>query len=382
MSARDDGGPRLTGIAFLGGGTGGHLFPGIAVAEKARERFPGCRVVFFRTDRGVEDLVFEGKDFETVALSIRPPGRSPAGWLRFLRDLRRSRRQVHALLRDGFQVAFGLGGYASVPGLLAARQARIPVVLLEQNRVPGKVNRLFAPLAQAVSSAYPLSLRFCRRLELTGNPVRREVVEAAAARGSRPPVPPSAGEPRTVLVAGGSQGARGVNAAIRDALGKLEDLKEKICWIHVTGDADKIHMTEAYRTHGWKAEVLAYSPQLPGLMARSDLFLGRAGGTTLAELAVLGLPAVLIPYPHHRDQQQLRNARYLEQRGGARIIPQDDLGPESLRRVFEELLFVPERLADMGRSLRGLARPDAADAVVDLAVDLSRKCRLDSVSSS
>jgi UDP-N-acetylglucosamine--N-acetylmuramyl-(pentapeptide) pyrophosphoryl-undecaprenol N-acetylglucosamine transferase len=212
--------------------------------------------------------------------------------------------------------------------------------------------------------------------------VRREVVEAASDRASASPAEKGAAEPRTVLVAGGSQGARAVNAAILDALGKLEDLKEKICWIHVTGDADKIHMTEAYRTHGWKADVLAYSAQLPRLMARSDLFLGRAGGTTLAELAVLGLPAVLIPYPHHRDQQQLRNARYLEERGGARVIPQDDLSPESLRRVFEELLFVPERLSAMGRSLQGLARPDAADAVVDLAVDLSRTCRLDSVSSS
>ena len=195
-------------------------------------------------------------------------------------------------------------------------------------------------------------------------------------------VRPPAAEPWTVLVVGGSQGARAVNEAIRDSLGALSHLKEKIRWIHVTGDADKVNMTEAYRTHGWTAEVLSYTPDLPDLMARSDLFVGRAGGTTLAELAVLGLPSVLIPYPHHRDQQQLRNARYLEGGGGAQVIPQAGLGPESLRGVFEDLLSAPERLEAMSRSARSLARPEATDAVVDLAVDLSRKCRPASESSS
>jgi len=370
--------PRLDAIAFFGGGTGGHIFPGIAVGERARERFPGCRAVFFRTSRSVEETVFEGRDLETRILSLGQPGRNPAGWLRYWREVRRAKQEILSVLRQGFQVAFGLGGYSSLPGILAAGKARIPVILLEQNRVAGRVNCLMAPFVAAVSCSYgDTRLRFPRRQEWTGNPVRREVLDAAVRR--RTSGPPS--RKHTVLVVGGSQGARGLNLALRDALPALGDFLERIHWIHVTGDADKMTMTEAYRIQGWGADVLAYSHDLPELMARSDIFLGRAGGTTLAELAVMGLPSVLVPYPYHRDQQQFLNARALEERGGARVIAETDLNAGSLRRVFEEILLVPERLEAMGRSARSFARPDAADRILDLAVGLSRRCQPVSESS-
>jgi UDP-N-acetylglucosamine--N-acetylmuramyl-(pentapeptide) pyrophosphoryl-undecaprenol N-acetylglucosamine transferase len=141
-------------------------------------------------------------------------------------------------------------------------------------------------------------------------------------------------------------------------------------------------MTEAYRRNGWGAEVLSYSADLPRLMAESDLVLGRAGGTTLAEIAVIGVPAVLVPYPHHRDRHQHLNARSFEEGGAACVLDERTLDPGSLRKVFEDILFVPERLEAMGRSARSMARPGASDSVLDLALDLSKSCRSPSASFS
>lgn len=371
----DRGEPAIRGLAFFGGGTGGHIYPGIAVAERARARFPDCRIVFFRTTRSVEDRVFEGTSFEIRPLEIRPPGRSPLAWLRYLRAARRARAAIRQELRGGGWVGLGLGGYASLPGILAARRQGAPVILLEQNRVPGRVNRLFSRFVDAVSCAYPeTGLPGCRRRVVTGNPVRESVLRAAAARDARGPCEGR----RTVLVFGGSQGAHGINQRVHDALAELSDLLERIRWIHIAGHADKDYMTEAYRRCGWEAEVLSYSQDLPGLMARSDLALCRAGGTTLAELTVVGLPSILVPYPHHRDAHQTWNAQALVERGGARVLNEAELNAESLRQVFEDVLFVPDTLEAWSRSARSLARPDASDAVLDLAVDLRQRCQPDS----
>jgi UDP-N-acetylglucosamine--N-acetylmuramyl-(pentapeptide) pyrophosphoryl-undecaprenol N-acetylglucosamine transferase len=191
--------PRVRAFAFFGGGTGGPVFPGIAVAERALERFPGLRVVFIRTSRSVEEKAFAERTFETRTLSIRPPGGGLGGWLRYARDAACAVKEVRALLAEGFDAAFGLGGYASLPGVLAARAQGVPVILLEQNKVAGKVNRLLAPLADAVSSAFEgTAFPFGGRIELTGNPVRREVLEAARLRRSLS----RAGARRTVLVVG------------------------------------------------------------------------------------------------------------------------------------------------------------------------------------
>ncbi|MBI4604438.1 MAG: UDP-N-acetylglucosamine--N-acetylmuramyl-(pentapeptide) pyrophosphoryl-undecaprenol N-acetylglucosamine transferase [Planctomycetes bacterium] len=374
-SAADEG---LRAIAFLGGGTGGHLFPGIALAERARERFPGCRTLFFRTARAVEDKVFLGRDLETRSVSIAAPGGSFRGWVRYALEAQAVRRELEGALQ-GFDAAFGLGGYASFPGILAARSLGVPVILLEQNLAPGRVNRLLAPFAEAVACPFAETpFRMARRRVVTGNPVRKVVLEAAAARDARAMDPAR----RRILVVGGSQGAAGVNRAVRAALPELLDFRERIHWIHVAGDADKGGMTEAYRTGGWSAEVYSYTPELPSLMAGSDLLLGRAGGTTLSEIAVLGLPAVLVPYPYHRDQHQRRNAEAFARAGGAEVIEEDQLTAGSLRAVFRDTLFAPARLEAMGRCARSLARPDAADAILDLAVELRRRCPPASASSS
>ena len=372
--------PRgLRAIAFLGGGTGGHLIPGIALAERARVRFPGCRTLFFRTSRGVEDRVFAGRGLESVALRLQSPGSTVKGWLRYSLASVAAEQQIRRELACGFDAAFGLGGYASLPGILAAKSLGIPVILLEQNRVPGRVNSLLAPLADLVACPFPSTrLAPLVRCEVTGNPVRSEIVQGAARRAARP----RSEDTKTLLVAGGSQGSKAINDWIRGALEEILEFREGIYWIHVAGDADKEAMTEAYRSAGFRAEVHSFTHDLPELMSQSDLFIGRSGGTTLSELAVLGLPSVLVPYPHHRDQHQLRNAEVLRDGGGAEILEESRLGPGSLRRVIEDFLLAPDRLESMGRSARLLSRPDAADAVLDLAVELQERCPPAFVSSS
>jgi UDP-N-acetylglucosamine--N-acetylmuramyl-(pentapeptide) pyrophosphoryl-undecaprenol N-acetylglucosamine transferase len=341
------------------------------VAERARERFPGCRILFFRTRRKVEERVFAEYGFDTRSMNLETPKASPIGWLKYSMQSVRAIGEIRRLLQVGFDAAFGLGGYASLPGIIAARKEEIPVVLLEQNQVPGKVNRFLAPFVNAVSCPNTAAAEGLRgRREITGNPVRREVLTAAFRRRRWFGASTFSSRKRRVLVCGGSQGAHGVNRAIVDALGALEELRDRISWLHVAGDADCEMVAQSYRERGWEAEVRSFLPDLPYEMANSDLVIARSGGTTLAELAVLGVPAVLVPYPHHKDQHQLRNAQLLVGAGGARLIPENELSADRLREVFEEILFTPERLLEMEDAALSLGKPKAADAVLDLVLNL------------
>ncbi len=370
---------ELKGLAFFGGGSGGHVFPGLAVAEKARRRFPDCRIAFYCPYGSVEQEIFEDWPFEVHPMDIRPPGRSGPGWLKYSFAAARAMRVARGVLKDGFDVVIGLGGYASVPGILAARARKLPVILLEQNRVPGKVNRLLAPFASVVSSSHSeTGLKRARRVEVTGNPVRERVTELGRIRVEQV----RNDLRRTILVVGGSQGASGINRAVTDALETLLEWRDKIRWIHIAGSQERELVARRYAESGWSATVLEFAPNLPELLSQSDLVLTRAGGTTLSEIAVLGLPAVLIPYPHHRDRHQFVNARAYAEAGAGCVIEEGDLNAESLGDIVRNILFVRGRLDRMARCARGLARPDAADSVVDLAVELRESCQPAFASSS
>ena len=384
-------GSGLRRLCIAGGGTGGHLMPGLALAERARERFPGVEVTFFRTRRAVEDQVFAGQEgggpggLAVRELDLPPPGRTPPAWARFLRRCLVAERMIRRELRRSRpEVLVALGGYPSLPGIIAAKRQGIPVVLLEQNRSPGKVVRRFSRWATAVAcpdgeaAARILAGRhesFARRgprVVVTGNPVRRAILEAMDARASRRARPARRPEePRTVIVLGGSQGSRGINRAIREALPALRGLEKKLSWIHLAGNADKDAMVEAYRSAGFEARVHAYSNQVPAFLAQADLAIARAGGTTVSELAAVGVPAVLVPYPHHADRHQFHNAEALVDSGAARLCPEEELGPERIAAVLRELLFDDARLAVMEEAALSLARPEAADLVLDLLLQVS-----------
>jgi UDP-N-acetylglucosamine--N-acetylmuramyl-(pentapeptide) pyrophosphoryl-undecaprenol N-acetylglucosamine transferase len=384
-------GSGLRRLCIAGGGTGGHLMPGLALAERARERFPGVEVTFFRTRRAIEDQVFaeqpgggEG-DMVVRELDLPPPGRSPPAWARFFRRCLLAEKVIRTELRrspPGVLVA--LGGYPSLPGIIAAKRERVPVVLLEQNRSPGKVVRRLSRWATAVAcpdgeaAARLLAGRhesFERRgtrVVVTGNPLRRAIIQAMDARAARRALRARrSDERRTVVVLGGSQGSRGINRAIREALPSLQGLARKLSWIHLTGNADKDAMVEAYRSAGFEARVLGYSNQVPAFLAQADLAVARAGGTTVSELSAVGVPAILVPYPHHADRHQFHNAEALVQSGAARLVPEEELGPERIAELFRELLFDEARLAAMEEAALSLARPEAADLVLDLILQVS-----------
>lgn len=366
----------LKALAFFGGGTGGHLFPGLAVAERARERCPDCDIVFFRTRRDVEEKVFANSGFRTELLDLSPPSGGAGAMVKYSLQSLRAIPMIRKALTRSYDAAIGLGGYASLPGIVAARHVGLPVVLLEQNQVPGKVNRFAAPFVDLVTCPSPEVVDLFRgRREVTGNPVRGTVVRAAGRRRRWFAAGAFSTRKRKVFVVGGSQGAHGINKAIIGALEGLSEYREKIHWIHVAGDADKKEVEKAYRDQGWEAEVVDYLNDLPHLLSHSDLVITRAGGTIVAELAVLGVPAVFVPYPHHKDQHQLKNAEALERAGGAILVPEEELGADVLRTIVEEILFEPGRLLEMEDRALSLGRPDAADAVLDLILELKETCQ-------
>jgi len=369
----------LPGLILVGGGTGGHLTPGLALVEEALRRFPGLNVTFFRTRRAIEEKVLapSGVKMEVRELELPPPGRHPLTWARFLRSCLAARASVRAEIRRARPGALVvLGGYPSLPGILAAGRENVPLVFLEQNRMPGKVVRWFRRRARAVACPDEISASLLggspgkgQEIFPTGNPVRRSVLDAAEARRLRSaPVDATGGRRRTILVVGGSQGARGINRAIREALPFLGRLREEIFWVHITGNADKEMLAEAYRKEGWEARVIDFAPDLPALLAGADLAITRSGGTIVSELAVIGVPAVLVPYPHHRDRHQHHNAQVLVEAGAARLIPEDRLGPEVLAGILDEILFDDHRLQEMEEAALAVSRPGAASSVLDLIV--------------
>ena len=365
----------ISALAFFGGGTGGHLFPGLAVAERARERYPDCDIVFFRTRRKVEEKVFSNWGFKTELIDLSPPSGGAGALVKYSLQCMRALSEIRKALSSSYDAAIGLGGYASLPGIIAARHVGLPVILLEQNQVPGKVNRLAAPFVNIVTCPSPEVVeRLGGRSEVTGNPVRGTVVRAARRRSRRFAAGIFSKRLRQIVVVGGSQGAHGINRAITGALEELSEYREKIRWIHVAGDADKDEVEQVYREQGWEAKVVSYLEDLPHELSNSDLAIARAGGTTLAELAVLGVPAILVPYPHHKDQHQLKNAEALVRAGGAKLVPEEELGADTLRTVFEEILFEPERILAMEDGALSLARPKAADEVLDLILELRETC--------
>ncbi|HLU48720.1 MAG TPA: glycosyltransferase, partial [Planctomycetota bacterium] len=203
-----------------------------------------------------------------------------------------------------------------------------------------------------------------------GNPVRPSVIVAREERRSRRRDPSL----RRIVVVGGSQGARGLNEAIRRALPSLVAYRDRIEWLHVAGEADREAIASAYLEHGFSARVESFVPDLPRSFATADLAISRAGGTTLAELTAVGLPAVLVPYPHHRDRHQFKNAEALEEAGAAVVVPEERLDGARLRALFDDVLFDEERLESMERESRRIGRPDAAERVLELLTELRGRC--------
>lgn len=350
-------------ILVAAGGTGGHLFPGIAVADELVRRDPRARVVFVGTPRGLEGTLVPRAGYELVLLPILPlksvglaralKGAAALPWGLLKSALVVRRRRPVAVL--------GVGGYAGGPVTLAAALMGVRTVILEPNARPGFTNRVLRPFVRWAACGYEEARRdFGRKGVLTGNPVR----------GGFAALPPRAhAPPHTLLVFGGSQGSRVINRAMVEALPHLPDASA-LRIVHQTGEAMREEVAAAYAAAGREAEVVAFLHDMEERLGAADLVVCRAGATTCAELAAAGRAAVLIPFARATDDHQRTNAAAMEAAGAARMIEERALGGGALARAVTDVLGDAERLRAMEQAARGLARPDAAARVADLLLGI------------
>lgn len=349
-----------------GGGTGGHVFPALAVAEEICRREPANQVLFVGTENGIEkrEVPAAGYPLRTLP-GAGLKGVSLRAKLRSLWLLPRSLRGSLRLLREyGPDVVFGVGGYASGPAMLTATLGGWPAVLFEPNVEPGFANRLLAPLVKRAAVTYEDTVsRFGSKAVHTGSPVRSEFFQ----------VPPKTHQPPfTLLIFGGSRGALALNRAVVNALDHLAARCASLHFIHQTGERDYDAVRTAYARREIRAEVFPFISDMPARFAAADLVVCRAGASTVAELCAAGRAAILVPFPHATDQHQLRNAEALARVGAVRVIEQAKLSGERLAAEVVDLLEHPERLAEMETAARRLAVPDAAARIADLIESVAR----------
>jgi UDP-N-acetylglucosamine--N-acetylmuramyl-(pentapeptide) pyrophosphoryl-undecaprenol N-acetylglucosamine transferase len=351
-------------FAVAGGGTGGHVTPALALAERITAR--GDSVILIGSPQGLESRLVPKAGFELVALPAgQVMGRSVVARAAAAVAIARGTLAATGLLRRrAIELVLSVGGYASVPSVLAAAALRIPIALVEPNAKPGRANRLAARMARRVFVAFDeaakeLAPESGTRVRALGVPLREALVKAfQAAPPRREPKPPL-----RLLIFGGSQGAKQLNDAMIALAPRLDPARFEI--VHQTGEADRERVAAAYAATGLRTEVLAFEPDMPRRYRESDLALCRSGAMTVAELAMAGLPALLVPYPFAADDHQSANARALAAAGAALLLPAKTLAPDDVLRELNSLAQAPERLRTMSDAAAKQARPDAADRIVD-----------------
>jgi UDP-N-acetylglucosamine--N-acetylmuramyl-(pentapeptide) pyrophosphoryl-undecaprenol N-acetylglucosamine transferase len=355
---------------IAGGGTGGHLYPGIAVARELLRRSPQSVVTFAGTSRGIESRVLPREGFELDVLrSAGFKGASAAGSLRSLALLPVAGLDAWRIVsRRSPDLVIGVGGYSSGPVVAVASLRGIPTLLLEQNAVPGLTNRILARFVTAAAVTFESTVTyFGRRGFVAGNPVRAEFLDAG---GSAEHGRGAAGAAR-ILIFGGSQGAHAINMAMVEAAPRLAAQPGRVAITHQTGERDLERVRDGYRRAGLEARVEPFLFAMDREMKSADLVICRAGATTLAELTAAGRPSLLVPLPTATDDHQRKNAEVLVAAGAADMIEQSSLSGERLAHRIGELIADGGRLQRMSAAARGFARPDAARHIVDKALELA-----------
>lgn len=351
-------------VVLAGGGTGGHIYPGIAVARALSRLSAAVEFEFWGSGGALERTLYRKEDVSYRALPAAAMPRSVKSALSFPGTLyaayRESRRHFDSL---DVRAVVGLGGYSSFVPVYAAFRRGLPTVLLEQNVVPGKANKYLARRASCVcltweASRARMSPRAATRV--TGNPLRRHIVRAAAGF--------SYNHNGRILVLGGSTGAVGLNSMVLEAADALSGAGREI--LHQTGERDFKRVRDAYAQAGVKADVTPFIDDMPGAYSSASLVIARAGGTTLAELGLFGLPSILVPYPHHKDYHQMANARVFDEAGASCIIEEEPGSGRRLGATIAELTGDQARLALMHAAAVPLGKGDAADTVAAMILGL------------
>ena len=356
-------------VIIAGGGTGGHIFPGLAIADELKRQVQNTRVLFVGTRRGMEsDLVpkrgysvayipaagFKGKN---IVARLRAMVKLPLGFIQALRIL-------HSYEPD---IVLGTGGYVAGAVCLMAKLLRIPVALQEQNAIPGLTNRVLGKFANRIFISFPDSEKYftSKNVVLTGNPVRASI---------RAVKPRQVGQNNklTIAVVGGSQGARTINNAVVGALNILKGILGGLYFIHQTGKLDEQTVKEAYTKFAGVGEAAAFFDDMAAIYTRADLVISRAGAGIL-EIAVCGLPSILVPYPFAADDHQRANGELFVEQGAAILVNNADFTSERCAELIQSFYQDRQRLADMGEAARKIGRPDAAQDIARSCIDLVPK---------
>jgi UDP-N-acetylglucosamine--N-acetylmuramyl-(pentapeptide) pyrophosphoryl-undecaprenol N-acetylglucosamine transferase len=357
-------------VLIAGGGTGGHLFPGIALAEEVVTRHHKNEVVFVGTERGLEAKVVPQAGFPLEF--IRARGLKGKGLGQFLLGLLALPlaflESFRILQKHKPDVVVGVGGYASGPVVMAAWMLGIPTAVQEQNALPGMTNKILGKFVKVVFTAFEEARRFFPqgKVQLVGNPIRRKLMDNYL----RSHV---AHEHFSVLVFGGSLGAKGINQRVVEALDSLQDLKGQLSFVHQTGKNDLERVRKGYADRGFQAEVVEFIDDMSDAYARADLVVCRAGATTLAELTVCKKASILIPFPYATDDHQAVNARAMVEAGAAVMFREAELTGQMLAEHIRLLKQEPARLKQMEKKAALLGRPEASKELADVCVDLMVK---------
>jgi UDP-N-acetylglucosamine--N-acetylmuramyl-(pentapeptide) pyrophosphoryl-undecaprenol N-acetylglucosamine transferase len=349
---------------IMAGGTGGHIFPALAVAEHLRAQ--GWNAVWLGVRGGMEERLIPPRGYAMAWVrfaGVRGKGLAAAALLPFnlLIAFWQSARAIFAHRPD---VVLGMGGYVSFPGAMMASLLNRPLAIHEQNSVAGLANRVLAKLADRVLTTFPNAFGEATAVIWTGNPVRDEIVAMAPPENR---YAARAGQLR-VLVVGGSQGAQVLNTVMPEALALLAaDVRPRI--MHQAGASHDDTVRRSYRERGVAAEVVAFIDDMAARYAETDLIVCRAGATTVAEIAAAGIASLLVPYPHSMDDHQTINARFLADRGAALLIPQGELTAQRLAEVLGG--FTRERLLAMAQAARAAGKPEATRSVAQACMELA-----------
>ena len=350
------------------GGTGGHIYPGIAVAKEILRRDPSSEVLFVGTSRGLETRIVPENGFQLSLIhsaGLKSVGLK--GTVKGLMTLPRSFVEARRLLRE-FRpsVVVGAGGYVSGPVLMMAVIMGIPTLVMDSNALPGFTNRRLAKFVDRAALTFQEALPFFgKKGTVTGNPVRKEFFDVHPRQRTDGST--------SVLIFGGSQGARAINNAMTGALEHLNGARDTMTIVHQTGEADFERVRSAYMENGWeRADVRPYISDIVNEFEKADILICRAGATTCAEIAAAGKAAIMIPLPTAADDHQRKNAEAMQNSGAAKMLIQDQLSPQSLAAALNDLAKSPDAIHAMESAARKLARKDAAEATVDIIEELAR----------
>jgi UDP-N-acetylglucosamine--N-acetylmuramyl-(pentapeptide) pyrophosphoryl-undecaprenol N-acetylglucosamine transferase len=358
---------RCVKLLIAGGGTGGHVFPAVAIAQEWLSRGADREVVLVGTQRGIEMKLVPaaGLPLET----IRVAGLKGKGGTTLIKNL----AMLFTGVRDAFGVlsrqkpvvAFGVGGYAAGPMLLATWLRSIPNIIFEPNAEPGFTNKVLAHLAKRIATGYEISVKaWGEKAVVTGNPVRSEFFAITPRKPEKP---------FRILVTGGSQGALPINRAFMQSMGLLANRKNEMRIVHQTGERAYNDVHAAYEKYGMDAEVSPFLTNMAERFAWADVIVCRAGAITAAEVAAAGRAAIFIPFGAATDSHQLRNAQEMSKAGAGRLISEPELNPERLTREIFSLLDQPGEIEKLASNARGLAHPYAAREIVNLIEEAERR---------